>query len=322
MKRKNYFFLLVLFLSNYSLFGLEKIATTYQTKLTPMDMVEIFVEELNKGNYVYQIGDYQVYTEEDSQNYAWSVQIDTEGYEYNNSKGHGTVAERSVYLFMKNGWVALKTFGGPTQTNRKSCLNANDKEQMEEISNSLGLAITDYRENGSKWLKRYGSKFSKEELLALDYLSNLEFTEWLGWVTVGLSYAGFSWNFSKNEISEVEKYYEYKESSSQNEEIIQLAERHDLQNLKMEWFSENISKYPSLTELKNLKKEGKNIYCSSSTSIIYFKIISGRLYQFTSYKNQFVDIDTLIEKNGDWTKLKMTDYQYGYFDKDGNYLGK
>lgn len=54
-----------------------------------------------------QIADYKVYTEPEKQNYAWAVKIDTEGYVEDRTKTY----ESSIYLFMKNGYVCLKTLG-------------------------------------------------------------------------------------------------------------------------------------------------------------------------------------------------------------------
>ena len=64
-----------------SVFAEEVIATTYQTNLKPQDMVEIFVEEINRDKYAYQIADYKVYTESEKQNYAWQVVIGDMGYD-------------------------------------------------------------------------------------------------------------------------------------------------------------------------------------------------------------------------------------------------
>lgn len=87
-----------------SVFALDTVATTYQTHFKPQDMVEIFVEELNRDNYAYQIADYKVYTGSEDQNYAWSVNIKNDGY----TEGCTKVYERSVYLFMTNCYVCFK----------------------------------------------------------------------------------------------------------------------------------------------------------------------------------------------------------------------
>lgn len=55
--------LLSILILSSAVFALDTVATTYQTNLKPQDMVEIFVEELNKDKYQYQIADYKVYTE-------------------------------------------------------------------------------------------------------------------------------------------------------------------------------------------------------------------------------------------------------------------
>lgn len=130
-------------------FSMEQVATTYKTNLTPTDMVEIFLETISHyAKYSYQIWDYEVYTKDDQQNYAWSVYTDDKGYTTNKY----IVKESSVYLYLKNGWIAFYTFGGETTLKSKVCLNVNEGDNYTKIYNSCKNAIMNYRAEGEKWL--------------------------------------------------------------------------------------------------------------------------------------------------------------------------
>lgn len=150
----------------------KTVATTYQTNLKPQDMVEIFVEEINRDKYAYQIADYKVYTESEKQNYAWVVAIGDEGYDCDNGRTH--VRERSIYLFMKNGYVCFKTFGGPTTSNMKDCIDVNSEGGRDKIRDSLYDAIDSFTDESITWLKRYNKNYSEDELEALTMLNSIE----------------------------------------------------------------------------------------------------------------------------------------------------
>lgn len=169
--KKIFITLLFVFTVSTTVFAKEVIATTYQTNLKPQDMVEIFVEEINRDKYVYQIADYKVYTESEKQNYAWTVKIDNEGYNYNN--GRTNVRERSIYLFMKNGYVCFETFGGPTTSGMKDCIDCNSEGGRDKIRDSLYDAIELYTDESLTWLKRYNKNYSEDELEALVMLNSI-----------------------------------------------------------------------------------------------------------------------------------------------------
>ena len=153
-----------------AVFALDTVVTTYQTNLKPQDMVEIFVEEINRDKYAYQIADYKVYTEPEEQNYAWAVKIDNDGYIENRTK----VYERSVFLFMKNGYVCFKTFGGPTTSNMKDCIDCNSEGGRDKIRDSLYYAIEFFTDESLTWLNRYNKNYSEDELEALVMLNSIE----------------------------------------------------------------------------------------------------------------------------------------------------
>lgn len=184
-KRKTLLIILFIFFNISTAFTKEQIATTYQTTLTPTDMVEIFLETIDHyAKYAYQIWDYEVYTKSDQQNYAWSVYISEEGY----TTSRYYVKEFSVYLYLTNGFISFHTFGGPTTLKSKECLNAEDISNFKKIYRSCKSAIINYRVQGEKWLKRYKRSFSENEINALNKLCGIiealghySISEYTGW---------------------------------------------------------------------------------------------------------------------------------------------
>ena len=104
-----------------------------------------------------------VYTKADEQNYAWSVFTEDKGYTTNKY----IVKESSVYLYLKNGWIALYSFGGETTVKSKKCIDANEGDNYKTIYASCKNAIMNYRTEGDKWLKRYKTSFREDEIIAL-----------------------------------------------------------------------------------------------------------------------------------------------------------
>lgn len=174
--RKRLFIIIFTVVTCLVAFGKTRIATTYNTELTIQDILDVFLEECNRQNYLYQVWDYHVYTDESDQNYAWCVEVDTDGYEY-----YGYyVYERSVYLYMKNGYLTYKTFGAPTRTGMKHCFNADG--EFDKIVESCKTAVSGLLTESSNWIKRYKKEYSSAELLGLDRLSTLD--NMLGWYTL------------------------------------------------------------------------------------------------------------------------------------------
>lgn len=167
MKKILIAFLFILTIST-TVFALDTVATTYQTNLKPQDMVEIFMEELNRPLYIHTIADYKVYTQPDKQSCVWSVEIDYEGY-YNDDLEY--VPEKSIYLFMTNGYVCLKSFGKPTISNLKESININ--EDVVAAVGSLYDSAYYFIKESEKWIKRYNKNYLEDELKALEMLHDL-----------------------------------------------------------------------------------------------------------------------------------------------------
>ncbi|MDY4146121.1 MAG: hypothetical protein SOY54_07880 [Bacilli bacterium] len=291
--------ILMIFMLVTNIFAIETVATTYQTNLKPSDMVEIFVEELNKDSYAYQVADYKVYTTQNEQNYAWSVKIDTEGYRNGNTK----TLERSIYLYMKNGYVCLKTFGGPTITNHKHCIDAN--EEISKIHDALYDAIYSYTKESKKWLKRYDKNYREDELEALDILNNINTL--YNYYHTGLS------NTFRREYYIVEKSLSYIEDFVksnnldwsfcflQDEELLDFCKRHNCSLYKK---GDKDSKKPESikkSKLKKLKKEGYNIYVYYTCPYTFYKIQYDEVVSSQACLQCYLSIDDMLL--GDYQKI-------------------
>lgn len=314
-----------------AVFALDTVATTYQTNLKPSDMVEIFVEEINKDKYLYQIADYKVYTEPEKQNYAWAVKIDTEG--YNCSNGLTQVYERSVYLFMKNGYVRLSTFGRPTQIGFKKCIDGNSEGGLGKIIDSLYGAIESFTNESLTWLKRYNESYSEDELEALSMLNSLD--TFLGYYYV--SDCELKRIYS-NCILDAEA--EVVESNAlnwispswligSNEELLLLSfcKKHNTQFLvencgKTSYKDEKDYKK---SELKKLKKEGYDSIIDFRTQYRFYKVQDNKIVCALVDLYAYYKIDDILLGNYKSSKIGNTEVKYHeklyrYVDNQGNII--
>lgn len=296
---KKILIIMMIFMLATNIFAIETIATTYQTNLKPSDMVEIFVEELNKDSYAYQVGDYKVYTTQNEQNYAWSVMIDTEGYRSGNTK----VFERSIYLCMKNGYVCLKTFGGPTITNHKDCIDGN--EEISKIHDTLYDAIYSYTKESKKWLKRYGKNYREDELEALDMLNNID-TLYDHYHTGIPGIFRREYYIVENSLQYIKDFVKSNNLSwsfyfYQDEDLLDFCKRHNCSLYKTG--DEDIKKPESIkkSKLKKLKKEGHNIYVYYTCPYTFYKIQNDEVVSAQAYQQYYLSIDDMLL--GDYQKI-------------------
>lgn len=294
-----------------AVFALDTVATTYQTNLKPQDMVEIFVEELNKGKYQYQIADYKVYTEPEKQNYAWSVNIGNEGYIENRTKTY----ERSIYLFMKNGYVCFKTFGGPTKSGFKTCIDANN-EDFSKIRDSVYDSIDSYIRESKTWLRRYNKGYSEDELEALNKLYCVTRT--------AFSFIINEYNFNGKYSVVIEdttlgdciksNNLTWEVSWNQDEELLEFCKRRNCSLSKV--FNEDYVDPETIkkAELKKLKKEKQELLCYDVLTYKLYKVQNNEVVGTTLYLKYFLNIDDML--SGDY------DYKgcYQYVDKSGNII--
>lgn len=322
--------LLSILILSSAVFALDTVATTYQTNLKPQDMVEIFVEELNKDKYRYQIADYKVYTEPEKQNYAWTVNIDNDGY----TEGRTKVYERSIYLFMKNGYVCFKTFGGPTTSGMKDCIDGNSEGGRDKIRDSLYDAIEFFTDKSLTWLKRYNKNYSEDELEALVMLNSI--------------YKFFSsYDISKYELKRTysnllrDSMIRCVESSTlnwvspswlsgSNEELLLLSfcKKHNTQFLV-----ENCGMTPykdkddyKKSELKKLKKEGYDKILDFRTQYRFYKVQDNKIVcALVDFYPYYMIDDILLgnykssQKIGN-TEVKYHERFYRYVDNQDNII--
>lgn len=310
MKKILTILLSILILSS-AVFALDTVATTYQTTLKPSDMVEIFVEELNKDKYQYQIADYKVYTEPEKQNYAWAVKIDNDGY----IEGRTKVYERSIYLFMKNGYVCFKTFGGPTQSGFKTCIDANN-EDFSKIRDSVYDSIDSYIRESKTWLKRYNKSYSEDELEALNKLYCVTRTMFSFTINEYNFNGKYEVVIEDSTLSDCIKSLNliWEVSWNQDEELLEFCKRRNCSLSKV--FNEAYvdPKTIKKSELKKLKKEKQELLCYDVTTYNFYKVQNDEVVGTTFYIKYFLNIDDML--SGD----------YGYkgcfqcVDKSGNII--
>lgn len=318
-----------------SLFAQNKTiaAATNQTGLKPSDMVEIFVEEINRDKYRYQIADYKVYTEPEKQNYAWSVVIGDEGYDYNNGRSH--VCERSVYLSMKNGYVCFKTFGGPTTSNMKDCIDANSDGSNKKIRDSLYYAIDSFTDESLTWLKRYNKNYSEDEFEALAMLNSIEklFTYEISKYYLKRKYVNLPLPSADRDIHILESsalnWISPSWLSGSNEELLLLSfcKKHNTQFLVEKCgttFYKDKEDYKK-SELKKLKKEGYDIILDFKTQYRVYKVQDNKIVCALIDFYPYYKIDDLLlgnyksEKIGN-TEIKCYERFYRYVDNQDNVI--
>lgn len=321
--KKLFIILLSILTLSSAVFALDTVATTYQTNLKPSDMVEIFVEELNKDKYQYQIADYKVYTEPEKQNYAWSVKIDNEGYIENRTKTY----ERSIYLSMKNGYVRFSTFGGPTQSGFKTCIDANSEGGLDKIGDSLYYAIDSFTDESLTWLKRYNKNYSEDELEALTMLNSIEkFSS-----TYDISKLKFKRTYRNflldSEIHCVESntlnWTSPSWLSGSNEELLLLSfcKKHNTQFLVEDCGTTSYKDEEDYkkSELKKLKKEGYDIIPVFKTQYRFYKVQDNKIVCALVDYYPYYKIDDILLGNYKSSR-KIGNKEFKYYERFYRYV--
>ena len=306
-----------------TVFAKEVVATTQETNLKPQDMVEIFVEEINRDKYAYQIADYKVYTESDKQNYAWAVKIDNDGYIENRTK----VYERSVFLFMKNGYVCFKTFGGPTTSNMKDCIDCNSEGDRDKIRDSLYYAIESFTDESLTWLNRYNKNYSEDELEALTMLNSIE----KFFSTYDISKLKFKRTY-RNFLLDSEFHCVESNTlnwtspgwlSGSNEEFLLLSfcKKHNTQFLVEDCGTTSYKDKEDYkkSELKKLKKEGYDILLDFKTQYRFYKVQDNKIVcALVDYYPYYKIDDILLGKYK--SILKIGNKEFKYYERFYRYV--
>ena len=311
--KKSITILSFIFFISHSIFSLEKIATTYQTNLKPTDMVDIFLEQVNKSSYAYQIWDYEVYTNENEQNYAWGVGIDDSGY---TSSSGDKVMGRSVYLFMKNGYICFETFGGPTQVDRKKCYNG--MKEWKNIYDSCKYAITNYIAESQKWLTRYDKTYRDDEILALDKLTGIMTILGIDYFT-GEDTAWFD-NYDYVELSdELINALEWREAPDFS--LTYLMDKMKRKGKAIKGLPFHLDDYFfgdfSLKEgddklsVRSLMHSKDEQIITEKKHVMFHRLVNDKIYTASCDEITFYDRETLIDTRG---KLESSKSHHGYYD--------
>ena len=308
-----------------AVFALDTVATTYQTNLKPQDMVEIFVEEINRDNYAYQIADYKVYTEPEKQNYAWAVKIDNDGY----TEGRTKVYERSIYLFMNNGYVCFKTFGGPTTSGMKDCIDCNSEGGPGKIRDSLYYAIDSFTDESITWLKRYNKNYSEDELEALTMLNSIQklFTYDISKYYLKRKYGNFPLASADEDIRILESsalnWISPSWLSGSNEELLLLSfcKKHNAQFLVEDCGTTSYKdkKDYKKSELKKLKKEGYDIIPDFKTQYRVYKVQDNKIVCALIDFYPYYKIDDILLGNYK-SSLKIGNKEFKYHERFYRYV--
>lgn len=162
--KKAFYLIVFIFTISIDVFAeWKQIATTYNTSLSYMDIMEIFIEEINKPHYAHILWHYDVFTKENEQNYAWAVYINTDGY----SGKNGKVKERSVYLHTNNGKIYFNTFSESTEWTIMGIREISENHDFS-ISLQRDRIWATFLDESNRWLNRYGRQYSVEQLNIFD----------------------------------------------------------------------------------------------------------------------------------------------------------
>lgn len=302
MRKRLFIIIIFTVITCFVAFGETKIATTYHTDLTIQDILDIFLEECNKPRYLYQVWDYHVYTDESDQNYAWAVAVNTDGYTYKGAYGSTTkVYERSVYLYMKNGYLAYKTFGGPTQTGMKDCFNGN--EEFDKIVASCKSAVSGLLDESSNWIKRYKKEYRPAELLGLDRLSTLNnifaIDKSLGsfWYTTNDRYKDYMF-ITDNSVIDKIKNLNFTETTW-HDDLIDVSKRHNVIYFSLPSENVNNRTVPSVSQLKKYLNDGYDEFLVCDFQKAYYKVVNNKVFFYYAKVCWYVKMQDLINSNGD-----------------------
>ena len=291
--RKKIFIIIFMIVTCFAVFGESVIATTYNTELTIQDILDVFLEECNRKNYLYQVWDYHVYTDEADQNYAWCVKVDTDGYEYYDYGQKVKVHERSVYLYIKNGYLVYKTFGGPTKTGMKECFDG-DKE-FDKVVESCKSAVSGLLTESSKWIKRYKKEYRPAELLCLDRLSTLDNFVVI-WYTSENSYKDYSFITDSSFIDKI-KNLNFTETTY-HDDLVGVSKRHNVTYFSLSSSSVNKRSIPSVSKLKKYLNDGYDEFLVQDTYETYYKVVNNKVFFYYAKVCTYVKMQELIDNNG------------------------
>lgn len=198
MKRSVIFICFLIFQA--SLFARTVITTENNPYITEDDVIEAFIEELNKPRWAYVLYDYEIYNTQEKQALPWSVEISDCSYfdDYNEVKGE------QVILNISNGYFVVKTFGGETTESTiangiQKAIDVNDIDSYEKYYDEIIFALKQFALKSYKWEKVYDKDSVKYEKISK--LCFIDWDLWTGFITTDyiLSLWGETYYYAENQ---------------------------------------------------------------------------------------------------------------------------
>ncbi|GHV75713.1 hypothetical protein AGMMS49942_05340 [Spirochaetia bacterium] len=163
-------FMVMLLAVSYNVFSDEKLLkeyTTYQTPLVNMDIAQAFFT--NSRNYLskanYYLCNYEIYSDKNDQNYAWTLEI------YQNTYEWGTVF--NICFFVSNGIFRLKcsesnfNFRGIPAT---EIITFNTSSfEINDIFTNVVRSYTEFTQESIMGLKKFGDNYGEKSRAALSF---------------------------------------------------------------------------------------------------------------------------------------------------------
>lgn len=213
---KKYLFSVLCFCMFTASISARTVISNYENpEITTNDILESFVEELNKPRYAYALYDYDVYKTKGNQDNCWSVEVSDCTYEENRN----TVYGEQVTLYTSNGYFTLKTFGGETQESTiangvKKAVNLNDEDKYEDFYYDMIYDLREFAFQSYKWQKKYDKNTLKgkdiSEIFFINYMWLFKFfrSEFI------LEDDYFYYKISSEDLPDITNFKSYEISSS------------------------------------------------------------------------------------------------------------
>ena len=133
-------------------------------KFSPSEVVEIFLEEMQKDTFTNLLVDYE--GDRSSSSGKWQVNVCADGY---SSVQYGHVGEVSIYLRIRSGYIAFRTFEKPTSI-RDGLVNSFYMFKENEFEKQTEDVFINFFKESFTWAKRNNKPYTAAEFTAFDKL--------------------------------------------------------------------------------------------------------------------------------------------------------
>lgn len=139
----------------FNVFGNEyKLICETNSHISESDVIDCFLEEINKISYRYQIWKYQINKLENEQNHEWKIYtLNKEDINY-------------VFLFMNNGCLFFASSNYNFRSGNDNAIDTNSV-RLNKLDNDYGSVITEYIKESKIWLLKFDRDYNKNEYFAL-----------------------------------------------------------------------------------------------------------------------------------------------------------